>query len=173
QRLATPNVSRHDRHLGVGLDNGARPKRLLEPAITIPQGTLEITITGDGAVAALVPPGSTLTPLGHIEIVTFVNPQGLLQRGNNLYSLTDASGAPQQGVPGIEGRGELKSGFLESSNVDLVHELIEWKKLQNQMQVLSHIAGLPMIDGISAEIFSDQKAPPSIVPPDNSPSTSQ
>ena len=140
----------------------AKKGRLLEPAITIPQGTLKITISGDGTVAALVPPGSTMTPVGQIETVTFVNPQGLLQRGNNLYSLTDASGAPQLGVPGNEGRGTLKQGYLESSNVDLVHELIEWKKLQNQLQVLSHIAGLPVVEGISAEIFSDlsKKLPP-------------
>jgi flagellar basal-body rod protein FlgG len=148
--------------------------RLLEPSITIPQGTLKVTISGNGTVAALVPPRSTLTDLGQIETVTFVNPEGLLQRGNNLYSLTDASGTPMQGVPGIEGRGILKQGFLESSNVDLVHELIEWKKLQNQLQVLSHIAGLPVIDGISVEILSDLRiASPSIVPPVKSPSTSQ
>ena len=113
--------------------------RLLDPPITIPQGTLQISISGDGTVAALVPPDSTLQVLDQIQIVTFVNPQGLLQRGNNLYALTDASGPPQQGIPGIEGRGELKSGFLELSNVEPVQELIELIKTQRNFELNSQV----------------------------------
>jgi len=133
--------------------------RLLDPAITIPQGVTEISISGDGTVSVQKPPATTLTQLGQIQTVKFLNPQGLTQRGENLFSQTDASGNPEEGTPGSDGHGTLKQGYLEASNVDLTYELIEWKKLQNQLRVLSYIAGLPVIDSTSAEVFTDPKSP--------------
>jgi flagellar basal-body rod protein FlgG len=139
--------------------------RLLKPSITVPHGATEITVSRDGRVIMRQPSNRMPTELRHIVIVKFLNPQELRQRGENLFSATDVSGVPSIGTPGTDGRGTLKQGYLESSNVDLVHELIEWKKLQNQLQVLSHIAGLPVVDGIPAEILSDlKKTPPSIAP---------
>lgn len=95
----------------------------LEPAITIPTDTTDITISFDGKVNILQ--GAITTPVeqGTIEIARFVNPAGLLSTGKNLFTATDASGDAITGTPGSEGRGSLNQGFIESSNVNVVEEL--------------------------------------------------
>ncbi|MCH8829289.1 MAG: flagellar basal-body rod protein FlgG [Planctomycetes bacterium] len=113
--------------------------RVLEPAITIPAGTTNITISAAGIVLALTPPQTAPQEVGQIQTVTFINPQGLLQRGENLFSQTDSSGAPLQGQPGLEGRGDLQSGSLEMSNVEPVKELIELIKTQRNFELNSQV----------------------------------
>lgn len=111
--------------------------RLLEPSITIPNDAIEITISGDGIVSVLTPGVTTLTQVGQLQTATFINPQGLLQRGENLYSATDASGTPLIGNPGLDGHGSLKQGFLEASNVEPVRELVDLIKTQRNFELTS------------------------------------
>ena len=97
---------------------------LLEPAITIPAGTTQITISKDGIVSATVAGQSATQQLGSIELASFQNPAGLRPMGGNLYTATTVSGEPQSGAPGTDGRGTLQQGFLEDSNVSVVEEMI-------------------------------------------------
>jgi flagellar basal-body rod protein FlgG len=113
--------------------------RLMEPNITVPPGTTDISISGDGVVSVLEPPNQTPTNLGQIQTVKFVNPQGLIQLGENLYGVTDASGSPQVGTPGTEGRGQIRQGFLEASNVEPVRELIDLIKTQRNFELNSQV----------------------------------
>lgn len=113
--------------------------RLLEPAITIPIDAVEISVSADGIVSVLQQGSQQMTQVGQIETVRFVNPQGLLQRGENLYAASDASGAAQVGAPGLEGRGMLRQGFLEASNVEPVRELVDLIKTQRNFELNSQV----------------------------------
>jgi len=95
----------------------------LEPTTTITSGTLKITIGSDGTVSAQNSDGSTQT-LGTVTLATFPNPAGLESMGKNLYRETSASGTPETGTPGQNGVGEIIQGFRESSNVEVVTELV-------------------------------------------------
>src|SRR5690606_1136448 len=79
------------------------------------------------------------TQVGAIETATFVNAQGLIQRGENLYAATAASGAPLTGIPGLDGRGLLRQGFLEASNVEPVRELVDLIKTQRNFELNSQV----------------------------------
>ena len=96
----------------------------LEPAITVPIEALGITIAEDGTVSASMPNGEGLQELGQINAVSFINPAGLEAIGGNIFVATDASGDPQEGVPGEGGLGVIKQGSLEASNVAAVEELV-------------------------------------------------
>ncbi len=99
--------------------------RLIEPAITIPEDATNIVITPEGIVSVRQPGNQQLSQVGQIELAYFVNPQGLMKLGENLYAETDASGAPTLGNPGQDGIGMLRQNFLERSNVEPVNELID------------------------------------------------
>lgn len=107
----------------------------VQPAIQVPDGAQSITVAPDGTVSATVD-GAT-SELGKIETVRFLNPAGLGSIGNNLLVETAASGAPQAGAPGIEGRGSLRSGALEASNVSVVEELVDMIETQRAYEVNS------------------------------------
>jgi flagellar basal-body rod protein FlgG len=98
--------------------------RLLEPAITIPNDATAITISSSGIVSVQQPGSQQLNQIGQIELANFINPQGLLKIGENLYAETDASGSPISANPGLQGMGSLNQGNLESSNVEPVTELV-------------------------------------------------
>jgi flagellar basal-body rod protein FlgG len=99
--------------------------RLLQPPITIPPDAIEISISPEGMVSVRQPGSQNMSQIGQIELAMFVNPQGLLKLGENLYAETDASGAPTLGNPGQDGLGLLRQNSLEASNVEPVHELID------------------------------------------------
>jgi flagellar basal-body rod protein FlgG len=107
----------------------------LQPQIQIPEGATAISIGADGTLSAQVAGAST--ELGKIEIARFVNPAGLQSIGNNLLVETGASGAPQAGAAGEEGRGSLRSGSLEGSNVNVVEELVDMIETQRAYEVNS------------------------------------
>lgn len=109
----------------------------LQPEITIPEDATGITIAADGTVSASVAGQSEATELGKIEIARFVNPAGLQAIGNNLLLETGASGAPQVGAAGEAGRGSLRSGALEGSNVNVVEELVDMIETQRAYEVNS------------------------------------
>jgi flagellar basal-body rod protein FlgG len=113
--------------------------RLLEPAITIPQDAEEIGISAAGIVAIRRTGQQQLEELGQLEITRFINPQGLIERGENLFAESAASGAPLTGVPGLEGRGNLRQGFLEASNVEPVRELVDLIKTQRHFELNSQV----------------------------------
>jgi flagellar basal-body rod protein FlgG len=96
----------------------------LDPPITIPEGTVDVSIGADGTVSATVGGDSAPVELGKLTIATFVNPAGLRALGHNLMVATPASGEPNVGDPGADGRGALLQGSLEQANVEIVEEMI-------------------------------------------------
>ena len=104
----------------------AHTGRLVEPVITIPDGTEKIQIDDSGLVwVAQNGDVEQLQNIGQIELATFINPEGLLRVGENLYRETESSGVATVNNPGINGTGKLKSQHLEMSNVAPVIELID------------------------------------------------
>jgi flagellar basal-body rod protein FlgG len=107
------------------------------PEITIPDGALNVTIAADGTVSALVSGSDEPTEVGRIETARFANPAGLQAIGGNLLVETAASGNPQVGSAGIEGRGTIRQAMLEGSNVNIVEELVEMIETQRAYEVNS------------------------------------
>ena len=110
---------------------------VLQPAITIPPNVLNITIGSDGTVSAQTSGSASPTQVGNIQLVNFVNPTGLQARGGNLLFETAASGTPQVGTPGENGLGRLEQGSLETSNVNIVEDLINMIETQRVYEVNS------------------------------------
>lgn len=100
---------------------------ILEPPVNIPEdvATEAVQIGRDGQVMVRQPGSSELTQIGQIELARFVNPEGLISIGKNLFLESDASGTPLEGMPLEEGLGAIQRGMLESSNVDPVRELVD------------------------------------------------
>ena len=98
---------------------------LLVPNITIPDDATQVNIGTDGTVTVLQGNDTTVNELGQIETVNFINPAGLHALGDNLYLNTNASGDPIVGTPGLNGFGQLRQGFVETSNVKLVEEMTD------------------------------------------------
>jgi flagellar basal-body rod protein FlgG len=96
----------------------------LQPAIAIPPNATSVTISKDGIVSASIPNQGAPQQVGTIELSMFQNPAGLLPKGGNLFTATQASGDPTNGVPGTDGLGTLAQGFVEDSNVSVVEEMV-------------------------------------------------
>ncbi len=96
----------------------------LQPPITIPSDTVQITIEPDGTVSVIQAGSTTPTQVGNIQLAHFPNPAGLKNIGRNLFLQTDASGSPITGTPGENGLGTIAQGFLEMSNVRVVEEMV-------------------------------------------------
>lgn len=109
----------------------------LQPAITIPANTQSITIGADGVVSAQVAGETEPTQLGNLQLADFMNPAGLQPIGENLFLESVASGAPQVGNPGSNGLGALAQGSLESSNVNVVEELVNMIETQRAYEMNS------------------------------------
>ncbi len=107
----------------------------LSEAVTIPEGAT-ISVSPDGVVFAQLQ-GEDPTEVGNIQLRRFINPSGLEALGSGLYRATELSGQPQLGQPGAEGFGELMSGVLESSNVDVAEELISMIMAQRSYELTS------------------------------------
>jgi flagellar basal-body rod protein FlgG len=110
---------------------------LVEPGIVVPEGSQDMYISGDGRVMATTTAGQLPEELGQIELARFINPAGLRSQGGNLYVQTEASGEPVVGTPGLDGFGELKNQFLESSNVQMVEEMVAMIIAQRAYEVSS------------------------------------
>ncbi len=109
----------------------------LQPAITIPANTQSITIGTDGTVSALVAGNTSPTAVGSIQLSDFVNPVGLQPIGDNLFKESAASGTAQTGTPGLTGLGTLVQSSLESSNVNVVEELVNMIETQRSYEMNS------------------------------------
>jgi flagellar basal-body rod protein FlgG len=105
------------------------------PEITVPTGATNVTVGTDGTVSATV--GGTTSQLGQLQLAYFTNTAGLQNQGNNILTETVASGSPQVGNPGQDGRGTVKEGALEGSNVNVVEELVDMIETQRAYEVNS------------------------------------
>lgn len=111
----------------------------LQPAITIPENAQSVTIGTDGTVSVRLPGDPQPSEVGSIQLVDFVNPAGLQATGGNLFLETGASGAPQEGTPGLNGLGNLQQGSLENSNVSVVEELVNMITTQRAYEMNSKV----------------------------------
>lgn len=109
----------------------------LQPGITLPENALSITVGSDGVVSALTPGSTAPTQVGTLQLADFINPTGLQPIGENLYIESAASGAPQVGTPGLNGLGTLVQGAVESSNVNVVEELVNMIETQRAYEMNS------------------------------------
>jgi len=110
---------------------------VLQPAITIPANTQTLTIGSDGTVSALIAGSTSPTQIGTIQLADFINPGGLQPIGDNLFKETAASGTATTGTPGLTGLGTLVQGSLESSNVNVVEELVNMIETQRAYEMNS------------------------------------
>ena len=111
----------------------------LQPGITIPSDTVDITINGSGQVLIKLQGQTTLTNVGQIQTAIFSNDAGLDAIGDNLFLETEASGAPVVGNPGDPGYGELEQGALETSNVNVVQEITSLIQAQRAYEMNSKV----------------------------------
>lgn len=111
----------------------------LQPSITIPANVQSITVGQDGTISALLPGGTSPSQIGTIQTADFINPTGLQAVGGNLYVETAASGSPQTGTPGLTGFGTLTSGAVETSNVNVVEELVNMIETQRAYEMNSKV----------------------------------
>lgn len=109
----------------------------VSPGITIPEGATAITIGLDGTVSAKLQGQTEATTLGQIQVANFPNPAGLQAMGDNYLTETAASGSASFGAPGQDGRGKVRQGMLEASNVNVVQELVDMIETQRAYEVNS------------------------------------
>jgi flagellar basal-body rod protein FlgG len=109
----------------------------VQPGITIPDNATVITVGIDGTGSATIPGQAETTQLGQITLASFANPAGLQATGDNFLVETAASGAAQIGPAGENGRGSLRQGMLEASNVNVVEELVDMIECQRAYEVNS------------------------------------
>jgi flagellar basal-body rod protein FlgG len=107
----------------------------IQPAITIPANSTALTIARDGTVTATV--ANVSTQIGSIQLATFINPAGLESLGENLYAETASSGTPSTNVPGTNGSGLLNQAYVETSNVNVVEELVNMIQTQRAYELNS------------------------------------
>ena len=109
----------------------------LQPGINIPANALSVAIGTDGTVSASLSGQSAPVQVGTIQLVNFVNPSGLEARGENLVFESASSGPAQPGTPGLNGLGHIQQGSLESSNVNVVEELVTMIETQRAYEMNS------------------------------------
>ena len=110
---------------------------VLQPPVNIPANATSVDIASDGTVTAIQPGSSTPVQIGSIQLANFINASGLESKGGNLYMDTAASGAPTLNIPGSNGAGTLSQGFLETSNVNVVEELVKMIQTQRAFEINS------------------------------------
>ena len=109
----------------------------LQPAINVPNGASSVTISMDGTVSAVLQGDAAPVELGQITIASFANPAGLSPSGDNFLLETAASGPAEIDVAGLNGRGNIRQGMLEASNVNVVEELVEMIEAQRAYEINS------------------------------------
>jgi flagellar basal-body rod protein FlgG len=109
----------------------------LIPAITVPQNATSLTIGQDGTVSITQGNSTNTVNIGAIQLATFINPAGLDSIGQNLVQETQSSGAPNVGQPALNGIGSLQQGFVETSNVNVVQELVNMIQTQRSYEINS------------------------------------
>lgn len=111
---------------------------IVQPAITIPEGTQNISISQNGIIT-VTKAGSAPEEVGRFELVDFVNPSGLEARGENLYTETLSSGQALTGTPAQDGFGKIRQSELEASNVNVVEEMVNLIEAQRAFEMTSKV----------------------------------
>jgi len=111
----------------------------VEPPISLPAEATEIAISSDGRVTVVTPGQTQPTELGRLQLATFTNPAGLSAIGHNLFLASPSSGEPSIGDVGADGRGTVMQGALESSNVEVVDEMIALIRTQRAYEINSKV----------------------------------
>ena len=109
----------------------------VQPGITIPANATAVAIGNDGTVSATLPGQSQPQTVGKIALTSFINPAGLDPKGQNIYAETAASGTPNGGTAGQNGLGIIQQGFVETSNVNVVEELVGMIQTQRAYELNS------------------------------------
>jgi flagellar basal-body rod protein FlgG len=109
----------------------------LSPAITIPANTQSITVAPDGTISVTQQGAAAPVQVGSIQLANFINPAGLHALGQNVYSETAASGTASTGTPGTNGLGTVNQGFVETSNVNVVEEMVSMIQTQRAYEINS------------------------------------
>ncbi|MCW8107579.1 flagellar basal-body rod protein FlgG [Alteromonas ponticola] len=112
---------------------------LLQPEIAVPEDAQQITVSQDGEVSVTVRGEAEPQVIGQINISDFINPTGLQPTGQNLFVETAVSGAPIQGIPGLQGLGTIVQGALETSNVNVTEELVNLIESQRLYEMNSKV----------------------------------
>jgi flagellar basal-body rod protein FlgG len=109
----------------------------VQPGITIPATAQSVTIGSDGTVSVTLPGQAAAQSVGQLQITSFVNPAGLEPKGQNIFAETAASGTANSGAPGQNGLGTVRQGFVETSNVNVVEELVAMIQTQRAYELNS------------------------------------
>ena len=109
----------------------------VQPAITIPVDAQSLTVSRDGIVSVKLPGTVASTEVGNLQLATFINPAGLESKGENLYVETGASGNPNTNTPGTNGAGIMVQNYTETSNVNVVEELVNMIQTQRAYEINS------------------------------------
>ena len=109
----------------------------IDPPISVPANAQSITIGSDGTVSVKLADQAANQQIGTVQLADFINPAGLQPNGDNLYLETASSGSPQIGQPGLNGLGTLASGSLESSNVNVVEQMVDMIQTQRTYEMNS------------------------------------
>ena len=112
---------------------------VIQPGITVPQDAVDIEINQSGGVFVKLAGQVAMQNVGQIELANFINPAGLEAVGDNFFLETEASGSAFTGVPGLDGFGTLRQGFLETANVNVVEEITELIKAQRAYEMNSKV----------------------------------
>lgn len=116
-----------------------RNGNLLQPEITIPANATGVEISPSGQVSIITADNNVPQNIGQIQLVSFVNPAGLKAIGGNLFVPSNSSGLPQQGIPGQNGLGTIAQGQLETSNVNIVDEMVNMIQAQRAYETNSKV----------------------------------
>ena len=119
------------------LTNG---KQLI-PQVTIPSNALNVTVSNSGEVKVSLP-GQGEAVIGQIQLISFVNENGLEAKGEGIYKPTLASGQPQQGIPGENGVGMIQQGALEGSNVNVANSMVDMITAQRAYELNTKVMGV-------------------------------
>ena len=110
---------------------------VVQPGITVPSTAQSVTVGTDGTVSVTLPSQTAPQTVGQIQLANFANPAGLEPRGQNIFTETAASGTATAGTPGLTGLGTLRQGFVETSNVNVVEELVAMIQTQRAYELNS------------------------------------
>jgi len=109
----------------------------ISPAVTLPANAQSVTIAQDGTISVTLQGSAIPQQVGSLQLANFMNPAGLQSIGQNLYVETAASGTPSTGTPGTNGLGLLSQGYVETSNVNVVEELVNMIQTQRAYEINS------------------------------------
>lgn len=110
---------------------------LVQPAIAVPADAQGFTVGRDGVISVTQGTSTTSTQIGQLQLASFINPAGLEAKGENLYAETGASGTPVVNAPGSNGLGFLQQNYVETSNVNVVEEMVNMIQVQRAYDINS------------------------------------